>query len=132
DAESGLPTGGLDFLSGQKNEGIVAHPASVSAAELKPRGQFQIIADPLNRVFKLAEFIGPKVVNLHPVPRGPGGFPLHHAQHRGNAILDVKVGLPLRAITQHLEMIGVFEQLAVKIKHVAMRVTLAEDRNETK
>src|SRR5712692_6648684 len=61
-----------------------------------------------------------------------GRAELDYVQHGVHTVLHVKVGLALRAVAQHMEMIRMFEQLVVKIKHVAMGITLAEDRNEAK
>src|SRR5438034_1551794 len=49
-----------------------------------------------------------------------------------DAVLDVEVAFPLQAVPEYPQPIGMFEQLLIEIEHVAMRVTFAENRNETK
>ena len=48
-------------------------------------------------------------------------------QHRVEAIADIEVGFLLRAVAENFQLVGVGEQLFVKIKNVAVRVAFAEN-----
>src|SRR6185369_12980076 len=52
-------------------------------------------------------------------------------EHCRQAILYIKVGFPLRAVPQHVEMVRMLEQLFVKVQDMAVRVSFAQNGNET-
>src|SRR6266852_18233 len=56
----------------------------------------------------------------------------HYMQHRREAVSHVKIGFPLSAVPQHLQVPRMFKQLFVEIQHVTVRISFAEDRNEPK
>ena len=51
-------------------------------------------------------------------------------QHRLEAIADVEIGFPLRAVAEDFQVVGMLAQLLVKIEDVAVRVAFAENRDE--
>ncbi len=61
-----------------------------------------------------------------------GGALIDDVQHRADAVLDVEITFPLRTVTEDFQAVGMFEQLLVEIKNVAVRVTLPEDGNKPK
>jgi hypothetical protein len=48
-------------------------------------------------------------------------------EHGLDTIPNVEVGFFLIAVAEDFQMVGVGEQLFVKIQHMAVRITLAED-----
>ena len=58
-----------------------------------------------------------------------GGL-LHRQQDRVHAVLHVQVRLALRAVAQHVQLVGMRQQLLVEIEDVAVGVALAQDRDE--
>src|SRR5262249_47289599 len=71
------------------------------------------------------ELVRAEVENIHTVVRVRDG-----AEDRGDAVLHVKVRLPLPAVALDPQLGRMLEKLFVKVEHVAVRVPLAEDRHE--
>ena len=53
-------------------------------------------------------------------------------QHRIETIQHIQVTFPLLAVSQHLQIIRMFDQLFVEIDNVSVSVPCAQDRDETK
>src|SRR5262245_39972452 len=106
----------------EKNERAVSDPATVAARVPKARTQAQMRRDPTNRVVDLAVLGSPEVEDV----ALPVGELLQHGEDGVYAVVDVEVRLPLVAVAEHAELVRVHSQAFVEVKHMAVRVTLAE------
>src|SRR5208282_3843950 len=131
DGERGLPAGRADFFGVEKDERIVAHPAFVAAGIFQFRFKAEHAANEFYRAVYFNIFIRAKVVGLDMVPGLLRCSAIDHVQHRIKAITDVKIGFPLCAVAQDFQVTRVGKQLFVKIKHVAVGVAFAKNRNKT-
>src|SRR5262249_17370968 len=119
------PAEGAHLAGVQEDEGAVADPAALAAGVAAPRGDPQLSADPAERVVHRAVLLGAQVEDVHRLPR-----PVDDAQHGVEAVLHVQVRLALPAVAEHLDLVRVLQELAVEVVDVAVRVALAEDRDE--
>ena len=125
DRQFRAPTGGFHLVDVEEDERVVPNPAAVAAGILEARLHAQMVADAADRVVDLHVFIGAEVVGFDAMLRPPRGIQAHHVQDGVKAILNVKVGLPLRAVPEDFQVVRMFQQLAVEIKDVAVGVAFA-------
>lgn len=130
DGELGLPAGGLDFFRVEEDERVVADPAFVAAGVFDLRRHAEGGADVADALVYLHVFGRAEVVDLRVVFGVTRGVLARDVEDGVDAVLDVKVALALGAVTEDAEVAGVFEELFVKIKNVAVRVTFSEDGDE--
>ena len=84
--------------------------------------------DRRDRVVDDDRLVGPEVVDVHDArldARGRVG-----ERHRRDAVSDVEVRLLLPPVAEHAETVGIVAQAAEEVEDVAVRVALAEDRDE--
>ena len=84
---------------------------------LDPRLNPQATANPPDRVVNFAVFGSAQIQDSH---RLPGD--VHGLEDCIQAILYIKVGFSLAAIAQDAQVVGVSQELFVKIEHVAMGI----------
>ncbi len=51
-------------------------------------------------------------------------------QHRVDTVLNVEITFPLQAVAENFQAAGMLQELFIKIKNVAVRIALAEDRDK--
>ena len=130
DGEGGVPAGGADFLGVEEDERIVADPAAAAAGVFEGGFQAKTFADVADGVVDLDVFIGAEIVNLDAVRGFFRGAEADDMEHGADAVLHVKVGFALGAVAEHFQAVGMLQELAVKIEHVAVGVAFAEDGDE--
>ena len=118
------------FLVSRKMNGLSPTqpllPPEYSSLGLRPSA-LQMNAD---GVVDLNIFIGAEIVGFNAM----FGF-FRRALRNDRAawretITDIEVGFPLRAVAEDFQMVGMVEQLFVKIEDVAVRVAFAENRDK--
>src|ERR1700689_2704768 len=87
-------------------------------------------ADPSDRIFYSTKFVGAQIINDRLMFRSRRRARGDHLQNRVQAILDMQIGLALSTITQDSEMIRMLLELLVEVEDMAVRVPLAQDRDE--
>src|SRR5262249_19787706 len=106
---------------------IVAYPSAAASRVTQIRVEAQVPANPADRVVHPAVFIRAEIEDIH-----CAAGPLQRQQNGVDAVLHIKVRLTLGAVAQHAELIGMRQELLVKVEDVSMRIALAQNRNETK
>lgn len=91
-----------------------------------------MLANVADRIFHLHVFGRAEVEDFDVVFGFQRQSRVHHMEHRGEAVLHVEIGFPLRAVTEHFEMVGMVEELFVEIKNVPVGVAFAENGDEAK
>src|SRR5581483_11373675 len=124
-AELRLPAEAPHLPGIEEDEGVVPDPAALTAGIAAFRVKLEVAGDPADRIVHLAIFIGAEVEDVDLVPRGD-----QSVENRVDAVPDVKVGLPLPAVAEDIEPRRIGEKLLVEVEDVAVRVALAEDRDE--
>ena len=111
----------------EEYERTVTYPSALTPSIRQLRVQAKIFANPSDRVVYFAVFVGSKIEDVDfaigTIECGENGV---------DTILDIQIGLPLMAIAQHVQMVGVLGKLPPKIEHVPVRVTLSKNRYESK
>ena len=130
DGEGGVPAGGADFRRIEEDERVIAHPAAAAAGVFEGGFQGKGFADVAHGVVNLHVFVGAEIINFDAVPRLLRGAEADDMEHGADAVLHVEVGLALGAVAEHFQAVGMFQELAVKIEHVAVGVAFAEDGDE--
>src|SRR5579863_8816371 len=111
----------------QQDKRAVADPPAFASRVRQLGMQSEMLANPPDGVIDLAVFVSPKIENVHLRIR-----PLNGDKNRIDAILHVQIRFALTAVAQHMEMIRMFDKLLVEIEHVPVRVTLSQNRYESK
>ena len=86
-----------------------------------------MLANPADRIGYLAILVSTQIVDLHIMPCGVRRALSNHMQNRVETILNIQVTFALLAVSQHLQMIRVFDQLFVEIDNVSVSVALAQN-----
>src|SRR5688572_31109948 len=102
-----------DFGCIEKNERVVANPATITPRVNALRIQPQALANPANRVINLAILVRTEIVDIDLFLRL-----FHHKKNGINTILHIKIGFALVSISQDMKFIRILEQLFIKIKNM--------------
>src|SRR5260221_3046819 len=119
------PTQRLDSAAIKKDERIVPNPAALAAGVGKLRLQLKPLANPADRLVDLAILALSKIEDID---AASGTFDCD--QDRIDAVLNIKIGFALLAISKHLKPRRIGQQLLIEIKHMAVGVAFAQDGNE--
>src|SRR5450755_3019312 len=119
------PAEAADAAAVEEDERAVADPSSFPARVRELRRNAEMLADPADGVVHFAVLVGPEVEDVDLVGRAVDGD-----QHRVDAILDVHVRLLLPAVAEDAERCRIAAKTRVEVEHVAVRIALAEDRDE--
>src|SRR5271170_178073 len=121
------PAQRADTRAVEQDERTVPNPAPFAARIGKFRMKTEMLANPADGVVDLAILVGSEIEDVdfvfRPIDRGKNGV---------DAILHVQIRFPLMTVAQHMKMFRMFGKLPVKIKHVPVRVSLAQNRDEAK
>src|SRR5690348_15523759 len=127
DAQLRAPAQGANAAAVEEDERAVADPAPLAAGVGQVRLNTQVFADPADGVVDLAVFVRPQIEDIYFI-----GSLLNRQQHGVDAVLHIQIGLLLLAVSEHVEGIGMFEQLLVEVEDVPVRIPLAEDGHKAK
>ena len=109
----------------EQDERAVADPAALAARIGQLRADAEALRNPADRVVDAACFVGAEIEDMDLVVEDAD-----REQHRVDAVVHVEIGFALLAVAEHVKLRRVVAQLLVEVEDVAVRVALAEDRDE--
>src|ERR1700730_410379 len=89
-----FPSQCTHLLRIEQDDWIVTDPSTITAAVLNRRRHAQRIADPTDRVIYLAIRLATQIEDAHPIARL-----FYRQQYRINAVMNVKIGFTLSAVS---------------------------------
>src|ERR1022692_1072319 len=127
DGQSGPPTQGTNPRAVQQDKGTVPNPAPLASRVHELGIKTEMLTNPSDRVVDFAILVGTQIENVYLALR-----PVEGSKDRVDAILHIQIRFPLMAVAQHMQMFRMLGKLLVEIEHVTVRVTLSQNRDESK
>lgn len=127
DGQFGFPSQTANPGAIKKNKWAVSNPSAFPSGIGSLGVEAELLGDAIDAVIHTYIFIRTQIENIHFFV----GF-LNGHLHGVQAVLNVKVRLFLFAVAQNVEGVGIFPQAFVKIKNVAVCITLSQNGHKPK